>query len=138
MPPLAALERVLEHSGFLVYTATQASGTVRAGMLTSLLQHLHHRSPENATWFQLANTLRQLNSSDEAFESANLFPGRDNVVRIMNLHKAKGLEAPIVFLGSPCGFSDHDATSHVSRDTDPARGYFVATSREGFTTRTLA
>lgn len=138
MPPLAALERVLEHSGFLVYTATQASGTVRAGMLTSLLQHLHHRSPDNATWFQLANTLRQLNSSDEAFESANLFPGRDNVVRIMNLHKAKGLEAPIVFLGSPCGFSDHDATSHVSRDTDPARGYFVATSREGFTTRILA
>lgn len=137
MPPLAALERILEHTGFLAYTAVQESGTIRAGLLTSILQHLHQRSVDNTTWFQLAGTLLQLNSS-EAFESANLFPGRENVVRIMNLHKAKGLEAPIVFLACPCGFTDHDATSHVSRETDPAQGYFVADRREGWNTRTLA
>lgn len=138
MPPLAALERIFEHTGFLVYTAAQVSGTVRAGMLTSLLQYLHQQSADNATWFQLAKTLRRFDESETAVESANLFPGRDNVVRIMNLHKAKGLEAPIVFLACPCGFSNHDASSHVNRDTDPARGSFVATSTEGFSVRIVA
>ena len=30
-----------------------------------------------------------------------LEPGRTDVVRLMNLHKAKGLEAPVVFLADP-------------------------------------
>src|SRR5690606_17288594 len=36
-------------------------------------------------------------------ESLPLEPGRPDVVRVMNLHKAKGLEAPVVFLADPAG-----------------------------------
>ena len=37
------------------------------------------------------------------------------VVRLMNLHKVKGLEAPIVFLSDPTGQYDHPVDLHVDR-----------------------
>lgn len=61
-------------------------------------------------------------------ECGDLFAGEQDAVRIMNLHKAKGLEAPVVLLACPCGESDHDATEHVDRmgiplaDTSVSRG----------------
>ena len=41
--------------------------------------------------------------ADSEVESLPLEPGRTEVVRIMNLHKAKGLEAKVVFLADPAG-----------------------------------
>ena len=45
------------------------------------------------------------NDSDDSseVESLPLEPGKSDVVRVMNLHKAKGLEAAVVFLADPCG-----------------------------------
>ena len=37
------------------------------------------------------------------------------VVRLMNLHKVKGLEAPIVFLSDPTGQFEHPIDLHVDR-----------------------
>jgi ATP-dependent helicase/nuclease subunit A len=48
----------------------------------------------------------------------------------MNLHKAKGLEAPVVFLACPAGESDHDATQHIDRSQHPAVGYFTITRQK--------
>jgi ATP-dependent helicase/nuclease subunit A len=56
----------------------------------------------------------------------------------MNLHKAKGLEAPIVFMASPCGDKDHDATEHIDRVSDPAQGYFTITRKEFYQTEIIA
>ena len=46
-------------------------------------------------------------------------------VRIMNLHKVKGLEAPPVFLADPAGESDHDVDLHIDRSGDRVRGYLA-------------
>jgi len=43
----------------------------------------------------------------------------------MNLHKAKGLEAPVVFLVDPTGESEHDVDLHIDRSGDSVRGYFA-------------
>jgi ATP-dependent helicase/nuclease subunit A len=43
----------------------------------------------------------------------------------MNLHKAKGLEAPIVFLADPHGESDHSVIFHIDRSGDKIRGYLA-------------
>ncbi len=57
----------------------------------------------------------------------------------MNLHKAKGLEAPVVFLACPCGESDHDATQYIDRSADPAAGYFTISKSIGeFKTEVIA
>jgi ATP-dependent helicase/nuclease subunit A len=43
----------------------------------------------------------------------------------MNLHKVKGLEAPIVFLVDPTGESDHEVNLHIDRSGDHIRGYLA-------------
>lgn len=48
----------------------------------------------------------------------------------MNLHKAKGLEAPVVFLACPCGEFDHDATQYIDRSSNPATGHFTIFKKE--------
>jgi ATP-dependent helicase/nuclease subunit A len=54
--------------------------------------------------------------------SASLRPGRGDAVRVMNLHQAKGLEAPVVILAAPVRLKEHEPVLHVSRSTDGAEG----------------
>lgn len=42
---------------------------------------------------------RLLKSPSESLEPTQLLSGADNVVRIMSIHKSKGLEFPVVFIG---------------------------------------
>jgi ATP-dependent helicase/nuclease subunit A len=71
-------------------------------------------------------------------ESLPLEPGRADVVRIMNLHKAKGLEAPVVFLADPNGGFKPRVDVRIVRDGDGAMGYFRITKGEDFVTKVLA
>jgi ATP-dependent helicase/nuclease subunit A len=57
-------------------------------------------------------------------------PGKKDAVRLMNLHKAKGLEAPVVFLADPLREPTHDPDLHVDR-TGKGMGFFVATQEKG-------
>jgi len=48
-------------------------------------------------------------------EEMSLTPGRRDAVRLMNLHKAKGLEAPVVILANPVGMAAHEPDKHIVR-----------------------
>jgi ATP-dependent helicase/nuclease subunit A len=63
-------------------------------------------------------------------ESLPLEPGRPDVVRVMNLHKAKGLEADVVFLVDPCGGAAKHADVRIVRSGAEARGYFLLIRRK--------
>jgi hypothetical protein len=55
---------------------------------------------------------------------APLEPGRSGAVRVMNLHKAKGLEANVVILATPFGDWSPPPTARVVRAaTGRALGY---------------
>lgn len=56
-----------------------------------------------------------------------------NVVRVMNVHKCKGLQAPIVFLAHPCKCVDpfKYITKHIERDGIGSKGYFAFTVSNG-------
>jgi ATP-dependent helicase/nuclease subunit A len=67
--------------------------------------------------------LRELSSSDKV-EEMSTQPGRSRAVRLMNLHQAKGLEAPIVFLADPNREKDWDIDLSIDRSGEQARAYF--------------
>ncbi|MFC2161240.1 3'-5' exonuclease, partial [Acidobacteriota bacterium] len=60
-------------------------------------------------------------------------------VRIMNLHKAKGLEAPVVFLANPVGSKYFEPDKHVVRlEEGGPRGYFLFKKKMWFTSKVLS
>src|SRR4029450_9499765 len=64
---------------------------------------------------------RDLDSSE--VESVPLEPGRTDVIRLMNLHKAKGLEAPVIFLADPLRGGADSVDVRTPRDGLRAPGY---------------
>ncbi|MED4785183.1 UvrD-helicase domain-containing protein [Brevibacillus choshinensis] len=124
LPAISAFTRIIDDMGLLPYAATKETGAIRSGTLVKLLEMIHLTPSISASWQELTLFLQRQND-DKAMESCSLFAGSGKAVRIMNVHKAKGLEAPVVFLAGPCGQKEHDATEHVDRGTDPAIGYFT-------------
>jgi ATP-dependent helicase/nuclease subunit A len=71
-------------------------------------------------------------------EEMSLTPGRRNAVRLMNLHKAKGLEGRIVWLANPAGVGDFEPDKHVRRTAGTPEGHFRFTKPFGRSTKTVS
>ncbi|MFC5648604.1 UvrD-helicase domain-containing protein [Paenibacillus solisilvae] len=128
LPALAALMRIIEDCGLLSYIAVQEAGAIRAGSMIKLLHILQGEPEAVSSWPALTMFLSQA-TQGRGLESMSLYAGGSGAVRIMNLHKAKGLEAPVVFLACPCGESDHDADQFIDRGKVPGEGYFTITRK---------
>lgn len=138
LPAAVAFGRIIEDLGLVPYAAVQMSGAIRSGTLVKLVELVQQESLASAAWNELTAYLQRLKESD-GLEGTGLFAGFGSAVRIMNLHKAKGLEAPIVFLACPCGNNDFDAEEHVDRNVDPALGYFtIRRAKDMYTKETIA
>ena len=93
----AALDRILEHTGYLALAATTPGG-VEAGDLLHALDRVRQVAEDGGSLGDAADALAADSEASNEVESLPLEPGRTDVVRLMNLHKAKGLEADVVFL----------------------------------------
>jgi ATP-dependent helicase/nuclease subunit A len=130
-PATTALEMIFEESGIFNYAASSEMGSSRAGNLFKLLAILRDQEREGAASFaELVDYLDQLVSVYE-IEEMSLTPGRKNAVRLMNLHKAKGLEASFVFLANPVGVKGHDPDKHIIRKGMTPEGYFLCSKKTG-------
>ena len=91
------LEQLMDESGLLMLAASSDLGDASAGQLMQLVSALRNsaRTDLSAAIETIEQSLRQ---EDEA---PTLRAARVNAVRLMNLHKAKGLEAHIVILAAP-------------------------------------
>ncbi len=125
-PASTALEKIFENSGIIYYLASSEMGSSKAGNLFKLLEILRNQEREGLTSFAgLVEFMEELTSVHE-IEEMSLTPGRANAVRMMNLHKAKGLEAPVVFLANPFGIKAHEPDKHVIRVEEVTpQGYFL-------------
>jgi ATP-dependent helicase/nuclease subunit A len=137
-PADVAIARIVDELGLLPWAAAGDLGESRAGALVYALDAVRTASLQGDT--SLAGALDALRGALESEEAeAPLEPGRAQVVRVMNLHKAKGLEAEIVILAAPTGTYDHPIELVVRR---PAGGRAFGTifvgERQKFGTRTLA
>jgi len=137
MPVGAALERILEHTGYLALAATSPGG-VEAGDLFHAIDRVRRVVEDGLSLIDAAAALEDDAEESSEVESLPLEPGRGDVVRLMNLHKAKGLEAPVVFLADPCGGVGRWADVRIIRDGVSARGYFQLTREFGRSKKVVA
>jgi len=114
-PLSVALEMILESSGLPAYLAGSEMGSLRAGIVIKLIEVVRSfEIGEAATLPDVADFLAA-GPGREAVEGMSLTPDRPNAVRLMNLHKAKGLEAPVVVLANPLGQKEHEPDKHIVR-----------------------
>jgi ATP-dependent helicase/nuclease subunit A len=122
-PADVAVARIVAELGLVPLAAASPLGASRAGALLFALDAI--RVAALAGDASIAGAISALDAAlDEDESEAPLEPGRDDVVRVMNLHKAKGLEARVVVLASPFGGGFHQPTRRVVRDeTGRALGF---------------
>ncbi|HSJ13003.1 MAG TPA: UvrD-helicase domain-containing protein [Longimicrobiales bacterium] len=130
-PADVAIGRIVDRLALLPFAAACDLGASRAGALLFALDAA--RATARAGDASLAGALAALEAALEEDESeAPLEPEQANVVRVMNLHKAKGLEANVVVLAMPFGYRAFPAVRRVVRDgTGRALGYTRLTEPRG-------
>ncbi|MDQ6611860.1 MAG: PD-(D/E)XK nuclease family protein, partial [Gemmatimonadota bacterium] len=120
------VEKILDESGLLVLAASDDLGDRSAGHLLQLVAMLRR-----------GNVATDVSSAIDAIEStlgrddddASLHAGQGNAVRVMNLHKAKGLEAPVVILAAPVAPKKFEPSIAHWRDTrGNAQGALLVTN----------
>jgi ATP-dependent helicase/nuclease subunit A len=130
-PPTAVLEMILEASGLISHLVSSEMGSSRAGNVLKLVEVVRDLEREGLTSFgAVVDAIREW-VDVQAVEEMSLTPGRRNAVRLMNLHKAKGLEAPVVILANPVGVAGHEPEKHIVRVGGDPRGYFRFGKRSG-------
>jgi ATP-dependent helicase/nuclease subunit A len=138
LPVAAALDRLLEDSGYLALAATTPGG-VAAGDLLHLVDRVRQVVEEGGSLADAADMLEADSEATNEVESLPLEPGRTDVVRLMNLHKAKGLEAAVVFLADPAGGFFPRVDVHIERTQGKSLGWLkvVRKSESSFATKLL-
>ena len=89
---------VLTGTGYLDYVSALPGGTQRAANLRMLVEKAI--AYEGTSYFGLFNFIRyirNLRKIDVDFGEVNVLGESENVVRLISIHKSKGLEYPIVF-----------------------------------------
>ena len=125
IPPVSAIEKIVADLGLTVLAGLAAGGTIQAGSLAKGIELLRTQQAGLWTAADLAEYLGQIVEKEEKHDGVPARPHEAPAVRIMNLHKVKGLEAPVVFLVDPAGESDHDVDLHIDRSGDSVRGYLA-------------
>ncbi len=125
LPHAAACERIAADLGLPAAAAARPGGDMQAGSLGKALELLRGIQPETWSAAQLVEHLAKLVEREERYDGISALSGAKPAVRVMNLHKAKGLEAPVVFLADPSGESEHEITRHIDRSGDRVLGYLA-------------
>ena len=88
-------------TGFYNYVRINANGELRQANLKMLFQKAKQYESSNFKGlYNFINFIDRLKLSSGDLGSAKLIGENDNVIRIMSIHKSKGLEFPVVFLSS--------------------------------------
>ena len=123
VPAVSAVEKIAADLGLAARACAGPGGDVQAGSLAKAVELLRCAQAEHWTVAELVESLGRLVQEDETHDAIPAKPHEAPVVRVMNLHKVKGLEAPVVFLADPTGHRQHPVELHIDRSGDKVRGY---------------
>ncbi len=135
LPPRTGVEQIMEHAGMIPASLWQQTHQGPAAFPVQFLELAGKK--ELPSWTALIEYLESLLETGVE-EEISLEGGGGNAVRLMNLHKAKGLEAPVVFLANPGKKVEGSVQFHIDRKGSIPRGYIQLTRPQGFQREVLA
>jgi len=118
------LQTIIREYAYLPYVLAKPGGSRRRANTEMLL--VKAADYEKTSYYGLYHFLRyieQLEKYDVDYGEANLQDENADVVRIMSIHKSKGLEFPICFVaGLAKSFNNRDANGHLVMDVEKGIG----------------
>ncbi|MBD8067913.1 UvrD-helicase domain-containing protein [Bacillus sp. PS06] len=136
--PFVAIEKITEDIGLYPLLIAKGYGNREYTQFLQLIEATRKQEDEGQTMYhQTVAFLAKM--IDAKTKVVDLDEGA-NSVRILNVHKAKGLEAPIVFLAHPGKKTDisERISTHIKRDDQTSQGYFKFVEKNGFVSKTIA
>ncbi len=93
--------KIYSDTGFYNYVGLMPNGELRQANLKMLFQKAkQYESANFKGLYNFINFIDKVKLSSGDMGAAKLIGENDNVIRIMSIHKSKGLEFPVVFLSS--------------------------------------
>lgn len=93
--------KIYVDTGFYNYVGLMPNGTLRQANLKMLFERAkEYEKTSFKGLFNFIKFIEKLKSGNSDMSAAKIIGENENVVRIMSIHKSKGLEFPIVFLSS--------------------------------------
>ena len=121
----AAIGLIVERLGAVARLAAGPEGRTASGNLLKVLALARRLSGSGLSFRGVVERLAE-DAPALDLEEMSVEPIDANAVRLMNLHRAKGLEAPIVVLAELSSWRKPDPAKHVSRGRTGSRGWFTA------------
>lgn len=91
--------KIYVDTGFLEYVGRMPNGLLRQANLRMLFERAkEYEKTSFSGLFQFIQLIEKLKSGNSDMAAAKIIGENENVVRIMSIHKSKGLEFPVVFL----------------------------------------
>ncbi|MDD6039254.1 MAG: helicase-exonuclease AddAB subunit AddA [bacterium] len=99
LPVHTILEQLMQENHYLMYVSALPAGKKRAANLAMLIeQAVAFERTSYRGLFHFIRYMEQLQEYEVDFGEADVIGESEDVVRIMSIHKSKGLEFPIVFV----------------------------------------
>jgi ATP-dependent helicase/nuclease subunit A len=132
LPPGAAIARLCGRLGWTAYAAARELGDSRAGNLLKAIAAARTFSTEGLDFGGVVAELDRL-TSEGYIEEMSMRPGRPGAVRLMTVHGAKGLEAPVVFLADPRRDPSRPIRFWIDRSGEKPEGHWrILRETDGF------
>lgn len=133
------IQSILTETGYLEYIQAKPGGDQRRANVEMLL--VRAAAFEKTSYYGLFHFLRymkQLEKYQVDYGEADVLDENADVVRIMSIHKSKGLEFPVCFVaGLSHRFNRTDMSGSLILDVDMGIGVDYVQSRERISSRTL-
>ncbi len=133
------IQDILTGTGYLEYVTAKPGGEQRRANVEMLLTRA--AAFENTSYYGLFHFLRyieQLEKYQVDYGEADILDENADVVRIMSIHKSKGLEFPVCFVaGLSKKFNMQDTTGRLIADVDMGIGVDYIDSERRVLGRTL-